>query len=308
MDSRQLPGRHHTYLLGLVLSMSVFLAACFAEDTTFEGSPPAEVTPKPIALATSTVALTQDAPVPHGSVPLLSTPPVPTSTPAATPERGADAVIGRDQMVAVRLGGRVSVAGTGWTIRFAQVVEDSRCPVDAQCIWAGQVIVRLLGEHSDGRVAALTLTLQAGERGSGLLGDLPLEAVGIEPLRHAGTPPPTDYTLHLRVGTPAPALAISGVRGHVTIGPMCPVMRLDQPCPDKPYAASLVVRDSNGRLVAHIVSDAEGAFALPLPEGQYVIEPESGSAVRLPSAGPHPFKVQAGHWTTVDISFDSGIR
>ena len=306
MDNRRPAGRYRTYLLGLTLSMSVFLGACFAAETTADGA--SEATPAPIALATSTVSLTQETPVPPGSVPLLSTTPVPSPTAEATPERGVDAAIGRDQMVAIRIGERIAVSGTGWTIRFEQVVEDSRCPVDVQCIWAGQVIVRLLGEHSDGRMAALALTLRAGERGAGLLGDLPLEAVSIEPLRHAGKPPPTDYTLNLRVGTPTPALAISGVRGHVTIGPMCPVLRLDQPCPDKPFTASLVVRDPSGRLIAHLASDAEGAFALPLPEGQYVIEPESGSAVRLPSAGPRPFNVQAGHWTTLDVSFDSGIR
>jgi hypothetical protein len=293
--------------LGFAISVSLLVGGCFAGTTISDDSARPEASPEPIALATSTVTLTHETPVPPG-VPLLSTAVVPATTPAPTPERAADAVIGRDQMVAVRLGARIEVEGTGWTIRFAQVVEDSRCPVDAQCIWAGQVIVRLLGEHSDGRVAALTLTLRAGDRGAGRLGDLPLEAVSIEPLRLAGTQPPTDYTLHLRVGTPAPALSISGVHGHVTIGPMCPVMRLDQPCPDKPYVASLVVRDSSGRLIAHVASDADGAFALPLPEGQYVIEPEAGSAVRLPSAVPHPFKVQAGHWTTVDISFDSGIR
>ena len=118
--------------------------------------------------------------------------------------------------------------------------------------------------------------------------------MSIEPLRHAGAPPPTEYTLNLRVGTPAPALAISGVRGRVTIGPMCPVMRLDQPCPDRPYAASLVVRDSVGRLVSPLESDAEGLSALLLPEGRYVIEPASGSAARLPSAAPQEFRIEAG--------------
>ena len=296
-----------TWALGFAALASLLLGACLggvpAPDAT------SEATPAPTAPATSPVALVhEETPVPPGSVPLLDTAVVPTSTAVATPERGVDAVIGRDRMVAVRLGARIEVEGTGWTIRFAQVVEDSRCPVDAQCIWAGQVIVRLLGEHSDGRVAALTLTLRAGDRGAGLLGDLPLEAVSIEPLRHAGTPPPTEYTLNLRVGTPAPALSISGVRGRVTIGPMCPVMRLDQPCPDRPYAASLVVRDSAGRLVAPVESDAEGLFALPLPEGRYVIGPASGSAVRLPSAAPQEFRVEGGRWTTLEISFDSGIR
>jgi hypothetical protein len=41
----------------------------------------------------------------------------------------------------VRLGQIASVNGP--RVRADQVIEDSRCPVDAQCVWAGRLIVRV---------------------------------------------------------------------------------------------------------------------------------------------------------------------
>ena len=40
----------------------------------------------------------------------------------------------------VRLGQVAYVNGP--QVRVTQVIEDSRCPVDAQCVWAGRLIVR----------------------------------------------------------------------------------------------------------------------------------------------------------------------
>ena len=41
----------------------------------------------------------------------------------------------------VRLGQIASVNGP--RVRADQVIEDSRCPIDAHCIWAGRLIVRV---------------------------------------------------------------------------------------------------------------------------------------------------------------------
>jgi len=76
---------------------------------------------------------------------------------------------------------------------------------------------------------------------SGALGDLQVEARRVEPARRAGFPPPESYVLDLRFSTPSSSSTLSGVRGRVTIGPMYPVMRADQPCPDQPYRALLIV-------------------------------------------------------------------
>ena len=288
--------------LGCAAIAGLLLGAGFEGDAPLD-VPDATSTPPPAVTASTTPVLPR--PTPEGSP--TSTP---TSTATPTPTQRADAVVQPGAVVALRLGDRVTVAGVGWSVAFREVIEDSRCPVDVQCIWAGQVVVRLVGEHSDGRVAALTLTMPAGGLGSGLLGDLRVEAQGIEPVRRAGTPAPAVYVLSLRIGVsqaPSPS-ALSGVRGRVTIGPMCPVMRADDHCPDRPYRATLVVRGVTGGEVARVESSDDGAYALPLPTGAYVMEPQSLSAARLPWAGPQPFEVRASTWTVLDIAFDSGIR
>ena len=307
-------------LASLALTSSVRLGACFQGDGHFEVATPeptatTATTATTAVLATSTAEVSEATPISPGSVPLVAQPPPApesTSTPAATPEagQGVAAVVQPDVTVTVAVGGRVVVAGTGWTIRFVEVVEDSRCPIDVQCIWAGQVVVRLVGEHSDGLVTAVLLTIGPGERGSGLIGDLRVEGVGVEPARRAGTSHPADYSLRLRASlvSTTPAAAVSGVHGHITIGPMCPVMRIDQPCPDRPFQATLEVRNISGALIARIDSTADGAYMLPLPPGKYVMEPQMATAVRLPSAGAHPFEVHSSAWTSRDIPFDSGIR
>lgn len=291
------------WVLGAAV-LGLLLSAC-VEDVV-PSIPDTSVT-NPLVIPQSIADFTSEAGMLSASVSPVSDP-VPPSTPPPI-VHDVRGVVEQDEMIELRLGDRVQVAGTGWTIQFTQVMEDSRCPVDAQCIWAGQVVVRILGKHSDGRVAALTLALGPDDRGVGLLGDLPVEAVSVEPLRRAGSPPPGDYTLHLQMpspldDTPRP---LSGVRGMVTLGPMCPVVRVDQPCPDRPHSATMVIRDATGLLITHVTSGFDGAFVMPLPAGSYVLEPLA-SDVRLPSGGTHPFEVQPEQWTTLTVRFESGIR
>ena len=98
----------------------------------------------------------------------------------------------------------------------------------------------------------------------------------------------------------------SGVEGRVTIGPMCPVVRSDQPCPDQPYQATLTVRTPAGKKIAQVKSDVDGLYRLALPPGDYIMHPESPEV--MPNAPDQPFTVIAGQFTTVDIIYDSGIR
>lgn len=294
---------------GFAMLVCLLLGACVA-GTPAVDVPDVATTPSPIVLQSSTDEVTGEPQgeiwLPMEGVPLRDASSTPTVVRA--PERGAEAVVQPDVAVALRLGDQVKVAGTGWTVGFREVVEDSRCPADVQCVWAGQVSVRLLGEHTDGRVAALTLTMPAGGPSSGALGDLQVEARRVEPARRAGFPPPESYVLDLRFSAPSSSSTLSGVRGRVTIGPMCPVMRVDQPCPDQPYRAVLIVRDSAGSEIARIEPAVDGAYALPLSPGSYLMAPLSPPVSRLPWAPARAFDVQPSVWTVLDVAFDSGIR
>lgn len=105
--------------------------------------------------------------------------------------------------------------------------------------------------------------------------------------------------------TPIPT---SGIEGTVTLGPMCPVMQANTPCPDRPYEATLVVLDASGAEVARVQSDAQGKFRLPLPPGTYTVRPLPPEGVPLPFAPEQTVTVSAQTFTPISIQYDSGIR
>ena len=101
--------------------------------------------------------------------------------------------------------------------------------------------------------------------------------------------------------------AMSGIAGLVLIGPMCPVVTQDDPCPDRPFAAKIAVRDEAGRIVCLTRSGDDGRFRLGLSPGVYELVPENGE-FGLPYAQPQTVTVLAGRYAEVQVSYDSGIR
>ena len=97
-----------------------------------------------------------------------------------------------------------------------------------------------------------------------------------------------------------------GIEGVVLLGPMCPVVRADDPCPDQPYEAWIEVRNASGEVVTGVRSDAEGRFRVGLRAGSYVLVPLSGNP--FPSAGEQEVVVREGAYTDVVVSYDTGIR
>ena len=59
-------------------------------------------------------------------------PPTPTPMPTPTVHR-----------VEFRLGESVELPGQGIGISFDQVLEDSRCPANVVCVWAGKAVIEL---------------------------------------------------------------------------------------------------------------------------------------------------------------------
>ncbi|MXO71646.1 hypothetical protein [Alteraurantiacibacter buctensis] len=88
----------------------------------------------------------------------------------------------------VALGQPVQVADI--VLTPLRVTEDSRCPINARCVWAGQIIVET---RVDGRGWRETLPMQLGEP-AGTHGYV-LNLVSAEPGRMAGTAEtdPKDY-------------------------------------------------------------------------------------------------------------------
>ncbi|MBI3547549.1 MAG: carboxypeptidase regulatory-like domain-containing protein [Elusimicrobia bacterium] len=99
---------------------------------------------------------------------------------------------------------------------------------------------------------------------------------------------------------------VTGIRGHVSIGPNCGgPSRPDRPCPDKPHAATIVI-SQEGKEIARVRSNAQGVFEVGLPPGRYRVEGVSGNP--FPHGGSATVEVAAGRVTRVEIKFDTGIR
>jgi hypothetical protein len=100
----------------------------------------------------------------------------------------------------------------------------------------------------------------------------------------------------------------TGIEGQVLIGPMCPVVRQGQECPDRPYQATLTVMTPERRTVTRFTVDREGRFQVALAPGSYILRPETPSNLPLPIAAEQPFSVVAGQYTQLKVIYDSGIR
>ena len=100
----------------------------------------------------------------------------------------------------------------------------------------------------------------------------------------------------------------AGIEGVVTIGPMCPVVREDTPCPDQPYQADITILDEDGDEVVTFETTEDGRFSAGLFPGRYTIVPQSPNSGAPPTAEEQEVVVRDGEYTHVEISYDSGIR
>ena len=100
----------------------------------------------------------------------------------------------------------------------------------------------------------------------------------------------------------------TGIHGTVTLGPTCPVEKVGEPPCVTPYAATLVITSAeDDSVVARVSSGPDGAFSVDVPPGDYVINPEPGSN-GLPFGQPVDVTVEAGAYTEIEVSYDTGIR
>jgi len=106
------------------------------------------------------------------------------------------------------------------------------------------------------------------------------------------------------------------VRGHLDIGPLCPVERNPpdpacQPGPAQYNQYKIVVYDAAHKTLLNSVAlDAQGNYRIALQPGTYVIDisPHPDGRIGGASGVPRQVQVKSGETVTVDISIDTGIR
>jgi hypothetical protein len=100
----------------------------------------------------------------------------------------------------------------------------------------------------------------------------------------------------------------SGIQGQALMGPMCPVVSIDEPCPDQPVQATVDVLSVDcTRKITSFTTDADGRFRVALPPGEYCLLPQSRTS-GFPFGKPQNVGVQESAFTAVIISLDTGIR
>ncbi len=100
--------------------------------------------------------------------------------------------------------------------------------------------------------------------------------------------------------------ALQGIEGIALLGPLCPVVSEADPCPDRPYQATIEIRTDGDRHVTSVRSGEDGRFRVGLKPGRYRLVPERGDP--FPTASDQAVDVLEGVYTQVTVGFDTGIR
>ncbi|MDP2955338.1 MAG: hypothetical protein Q8N53_02865 [Longimicrobiales bacterium] len=101
----------------------------------------------------------------------------------------------------LRMGEEKAVGGSVLRIAFGQVLEDSRCPVDAMCVWAGNAAVELGIRAGMGPTHPLRLSTTLEPR-STVWNGLRVTLLEVAPAPRAAEPTkPGAYSVRVRVET-----------------------------------------------------------------------------------------------------------
>lgn len=99
----------------------------------------------------------------------------------------------------------------------------------------------------------------------------------------------------------------SGIGGTVLRGPMCPVMRVAEECPDAPYETDVIVRRaSSEKTFATMKSGKDGKFLINLPPGDYVVNAVNNGISK--TCSDISVTVGPDRVESIIISCDTGIR
>jgi len=102
------------------------------------------------------------------------------------------------------------------------------------------------------------------------------------------------------------------LKGHVSIGPLQPVIRegVPEPTPNpEMYAArEIVIFDQRGRKeIARASIDAAGYYEIALPAGTYVVD-INHSGIDFAKGLPAQVEIRPNEVAYLDIAIDTGIR
>ena len=87
----------------------------------------------------------------------------------------------------ISAGQEAHIQGTPIVVRFRSVSNDSRCPSDVQCVWAGNAVVGLELSQGDGPTTEASLNTTLDPRLTKFAGHT-IKLVGLKPVPQSGKP------------------------------------------------------------------------------------------------------------------------
>lgn len=125
---------------------------------------------------------------------------------------------------------------------------------------------------------------------------------------------PTATQVPLMTNSPAPTpLATFGIiKGKVTVGPLTPVERVDQPTPTPAPAvftsrAINILDDETQVVIKKVFFKADGTYQVELPPGRYRLELVKNGMDRAKNL-PKVILLERGQAIVFDVEIDTGIR
>lgn len=99
------------------------------------------------------------------------------------------------------------------------------------------------------------------------------------------------------------------VKGHVTIGPFCPVERVDEPCkvPPEAYTSreAVIYLADKVTITKRVHLDTNGNYQITLPPGSYFAQIAPAG---IGQGEKKPLTIKSTKTTVVDFDIDTGIR
>jgi hypothetical protein len=191
-----------------------------------------------------------------------------------------------------------------------EVVSDSRCPADVQCIQAGEVVLKVKLEdatHSE------IVTMHQGSPVA--FGNKHVALMNVTPAKSSKTAIKlSDYRFTFSVAYGMGGEQATGtLSGTMTIGPVCPLERVDNPCKPTPemYAAHKVAVYASDKktLITTLTPNAQGVFTATLPVGTYYVAmATTQSGVGTATGVPTTLTIKDNTMTHLSIDIDTGIR
>ena len=177
------------------------------------------------------------------------------------------------------------------------IVQDSRCPLNVQCIWAGEVKANITMRN---KVKSESLVLSSIDKPHSF-GDYDISITDV-------TRGEYHITFHVSI-TPQKISGGSGtISGRVTLSPVCPVERMppDPQCAPRGYLTKIEARSTlDSKVIKTAQTLADGNFSITIPFGGYTIY--AGGDTVMPRCSPVEVDLKSAA-INVDISCDSGIR